>query len=322
MSNSWKDFLAFSQKEQVGITVLLAILLLLIILNPLIPKMIKKDKMDMEQFREEVEAFVNEKKKRDSMEKIQVTKPAYTAKAQKDLQTFLKSPFYFDPNTVSEDSLKMTGISEYAARNIVNYRKKGGKFRGPEDLKKIYGMKSEWYENLRLYIRIKEEDLSKAEEDKTHTASEVQKDPIIIFTPEKESIYLELNAADTSDLVQCTGIGPSFAGRIVAYRKLLGGYSNKGQLLEVTGMDSARYFMFRDQVWVDPELVVKMNINSVEFKEMLRHPYFEFYLVKAIFNYRDGKKIIDSVGELRVLPEMYPELFEKISPYLEAQVKD
>jgi len=38
-----------------------------------------------------------------------------------------------------------------------------------------------------------------------------------------------------------------------------------------------------------------MDLNSVTFKEMLRHPYFEYYLVKAIFNYKDRIRTFDSV---------------------------
>ena len=84
-------------------------------------------------------------------------------------------------------------------------------------------------------------------------------------------------------------------------------------------MDSIRYNQFRDQVTIDQLLVKKIDLNAVAFKELLRHPYFEYYLVKAIFNFKDEIKAFDSVGQLQSIPVMYEELYEKIAPYLEVK---
>jgi len=62
-----------------------------------------------------------------------------------------------------------------------------------------------------------------------------------------------------------------------------------------------------------------MEMNSVTFKEMVRHPYFEYYLVKAIFNYKDRIRTFDSVEQVKQIDNIYPELFDKIKPYLEAR---
>jgi DNA uptake protein ComE-like DNA-binding protein len=94
------------------------------------------------------------------------------------------------------------------------------------------------------------------------------------------------------------------------------------QLLEIRGMDSVRFNQFSHQLTADPGLVRKIDINSITFKELLRHPYFEYYLVKAIFSYKDEIKAFDSVGQLRSLPVMYEELFEKISPYIQISNSD
>jgi competence protein ComEA len=48
-----------------------------------------------------------------------------------------------------------------------------------------------------------------------------------VFTP------VELNSADSTDLVELYGIGPVFANRILKYRDLLGGFYSVNQLLEV-----------------------------------------------------------------------------------------
>ena len=52
---------------------------------------------------------------------------------------------------------------------------------------------------------------------------------------------LDLNTADTLDLIKVPGIGPSYARRIWKYRQMLGGFYAKEQLQEVYGMDRERY---------------------------------------------------------------------------------
>jgi DNA uptake protein ComE-like DNA-binding protein len=153
-------------------------------------------------------------------------------------------------------------------------------------------------------------------------AKEIRKNsPVIAHSHEikeqRDSLLIELNQADSAELTLCTGIGPSFSRRIILYRKMLGGFYDRNQLLEVYGMDSVRFQGFQHQVTVNPNLVRKMDLDSVSFKELLSHPYFEFYLVKAIFNYKGKKKGLDSLAQLKSMPEIYPSLYDKISPYLE-----
>ena len=47
---------------------------------------------------------------------------------------FKKQRFPFDPNTVSFDSILLLGFSKFAAKNLVNFRSKGGKIK---DLQKL-----------------------------------------------------------------------------------------------------------------------------------------------------------------------------------------
>lgn len=100
-------------------------------------------------------------------------------------------------------------------------------------------------------------------------------------------IVLELNSADSTDLLSLYGIGKVFSRRIIKYRSLLGGYYTPEQLLEVYGMDSSRYLGFHNKIRVDTNLIRKINLTTVEFKELLRHPYVSYDMVKSFVNYRD-----------------------------------
>ena len=62
--------------------------------------------------------------------------------------------FNFDPNTVSQADLLKLGFTEKQAGNLVNYRENGGKFRVPDDLRKLYGMRTMQFKILKPYIAI------------------------------------------------------------------------------------------------------------------------------------------------------------------------
>ena len=127
---------------------------------------------------------------------------------------------------------------------------------------------------------------------------------------------IELNSADSLELLKLKGIGPAYSSRIIKYRQRLGGFYLAGQLMEVNGMDTVRFNQFKNQVTVNPALIRKININQVSFKDLLRHPYFEYYLVKAIFQKKDEIRAFDSIEQLKSLPVMYDELYEKIFHYV------
>ncbi len=134
--------------------------------------------------------------------------------------------------------------------------------------------------------------------------------------PSKPLLRLDLNAADTLDLQQLRGIGPGYARRIVQYRNRLGGYVDKRQLLEVFGMDSARYATIEPNLFVHPDSVVKIELNQVPFKELMRHPYFPFAAAKNIILYRQKNKMIRSVDELKEIPGVTDSLFRRMVRYI------
>jgi DNA uptake protein ComE-like DNA-binding protein len=132
-------------------------------------------------------------------------------------------------------------------------------------------------------------------------------------------ILIELNTADTNDLVRLRGIGPFYAKRIIKYRKLLRGYYCKEQLLEVYGMDSSRFELFKNNISINADKIDKININKVEFKQLLQHPYFDYELVKSIFRYKDQQGKFKSIEELKKVNQVNDSLFQRISWYLEVE---
>jgi DNA uptake protein ComE-like DNA-binding protein len=204
---------------------------------------------------------------------------------------------FFDPNTASEEELEHFGFSSYQSNNIVSYRNSGGTYRQPEDLLKIYGLDSATYKRIYPYVKI-------------DVRAEPEKE-----VPE-ELFIIELNSADTSDLIQLKGIGSVYASRILKYRDLLGGFCNVNQLMEVYGFSEELFATVKPAVTVDTTAIKPIRINYAEFSELIRHPYFDKSNVNAILNEKDKNGPIKKLADLEALESVDAEFIDKIRPYV------
>lgn len=97
---------------------------------------------------------------------------------------------------------------------------------------------------------------------------------------------IELNKADTIDLIRLRGVGPSMARRIWLYRNRLGGFVHLGQLLEVYGMDSVTYEVVLRYVTLETSGVRQMSINNADVEVLSNHPYVGWSLARRMVAYR------------------------------------
>ena len=138
------------------------------------------------------------------------------------------------------------------------------------------------------------------------------------FPPQEklaEGETISLNEPDTAQWKKIPGIGRAYASRIVKYRNLLGGFASVDQLREVYGIDDALFTKIAPYIQPDGNFD-KILINQLEFKEMLKHPYLNYKQVKAIFDLRNRKGKIQSIGELSFLDEFTSGDIERLKPYL------
>ena len=110
---------------------------------------------------------------------------------------------------------------------------------------------------------------------------------------------LDLNTADSTALLALPQIGSTMSSRIHRYRDRLGGFVALEQLFEVKGMDTARFETIRPYILLENHEIRKLNVNSDEFKVLLRHPYLEYEQVKAIVNYRERRGLIKQWSQLQ-----------------------
>ena len=217
--------------------------------------------------------------------------------------------FYFDPNSIPSLDWQKLGLSPKQAQAILNYRAKGGVFRLPSDLKKMYTISPKLYQQLEPYVQIVPEEKA-VDRPADHRDRPAQNFPV------KEKVVVELNTADTLELDRIHGIGKVFARRIVSYRERIGGFYKKEQLMEVFGIDSLKYEEIKGQVTVDPALLRKININTASAADFNRHPYLRYQQVNAVIAYRKQHGNYSNIADLNKVVILTPELIEKLAPYL------
>ena len=130
----------------------------------------------------------------------------------------------------------------------------------------------------------------------------------------------DINKATAKDLQTISGIGPSFSNRIIKYRSKLQGFSFNNQLYEVWGLekDVAEKVLATFKILAKPN-IIKRNVNTVSFKELLKNPYIDYELCKKIFNYRDEVAELQHISELKNIKDFPLDKYDRIVLYLVAE---
>ncbi len=216
------------------------------------------------------------------------------AKKKKAFKAIKKPVFLsqFNPNTLSLWGWDSLGVDKKIAQRIQKYIAKGGKFRTPDDLSKIYGLKPTTFQRLKPYILIPKE-------------------------APKPIILIDLNKADTTSLKRINGIGSKLSARIVAYRKKIGGFVSKNQIKEVYGI-AKRYKKIATQITIDTTNVVirKIDINSASEWQLQKHPYITKRMAKDIVRYRKRRGNYSAIDDLKNKHLLPSAIYEKVKYYL------
>ena len=239
-------------------------------------------------------------------EKEQPSERQYTTykKKEENIPVILAS---FNPNTTDSITFRRLGLPAWMAKNILHYRAKGGKFRKPEDFKKVYGMTEEQYSALLPYIHIPPED----------TVHHIPQLYIAQNVPMKNIKYepgtiLDLNRADTTELKKIPGIGSGIARLIVGYRQRLGGFYQIEQLKDI----NLNIQQLRAWFSIDPANVHRINLNRISVDRLRSHPYINFYQAKAIVEYRKKKGSLTSLKPFSLYEEFTETDLERIGHYV------
>ncbi len=228
------------------------------------------------------------------------------------------SLFYFNPNTISEDSLLMLGLPERTVKAMLNYRQKGGRFKNAEQLSKIYTLTEEDYNRIAPFVSIE-----KQERQQQFSTNDYSNKESFRFKPDsvkrpykKSAAIIELNLTDTIQLVQIRGIGPYRAKKIVEYRDALGGFIKIDQLLEIYKIDHSVLDQIEPYISIDSNLVIKMNINKVSLDRLKKHPYLRYSIANSLVNLRKAQGPYRTMKDLYRSDLMNDSIYKLIRPYI------
>lgn len=220
------------------------------------------------------------------------------------------SLFYFDPNTLSPEQWKKLGLKDKTILTIQKYLSKGGRFRKPEDIRKIWGIPPALADKLVSYVAIKDTEGNGKE---SFTAKVVKEHN---ETPRHQAIAADINLADSARFEQLPGIGPKLAARIVAFRSKLGGFYAVEQVAETFGLPDSVYRQIFPMLVLSGTEVQKININQATPEILKAHPYIRYPLANAIVQYRKQNGSFKTVEDIKKIMMVDEILYRKIAPYL------
>ncbi len=322
----WKkfvnDYLSFTKKDRIGVIVLVT-LIFIVVLLPYIWPAKKVAALPVAEI-EKVKLLNARLSKTDqaSQKDEETGTYNYPAKKYYSKENYTKEkppPFYFDPNTLDTDGWKRLGLRDKTAATIQNFISKGGKFRKPEDLGKIYGLFKDDYERLLPYVQIKNEKVFEQKNDEYKKEYVATDKPAY---PPRKTVSLkviDINNADTTAFIALPGIGSKLAARIVNFRDKLGGFYAVQQVAETFGLPDSTFTKIKDLLQCNQPKVQQININTADANTLKQHPYLRWNLANAIVQYRNQHGNFKSVEDLQLIAIITPEIFQKIKSYLTAQ---
>ncbi len=189
--------------------------------------------------------------------------------------------FRFDPNTASIDDLMRLGFTQKQAQSIDNYRRKGGRFRRRSDFAKSYVVEDSVFRRLEKYIDIPK---------------------------------IDINSADSVTFMSLPGIGKFFAGKMVSYRKELGGYSYPEQLMDIWHFDQEKFDNLKDLIRLDTAATPAYSLWTLSEKELATHPYIGKRAARSIVIFRENSPKNDwTVANLQKAGIIAPDKASKLA---------
>ena len=284
MKRTWKDYFIFSKKERVAIGLILVAMACFLLLPYFYAVNQQQPEIDPA-----LKSFF-ENRQNDSLnagyqrqEKTMGNADANRAAAHK--------LFFFDPNTISVEGWIQLGLRPATAKTIQHYLAKGGRFRKPEDIRKIWGIRQEQADRLIPFVQLNALRFSAAEK--------------MILTTEKKQQFtaksqpLDINQAAVEDWQLLPGIGPVLANRIVQYRDRMGGFSTVLQLKKVFGITDTLLQQLAPFLQVNLNTLPKLDLNKVSITMLSERTGISPAVARGILIYRQQNGPFQSVEDLK-----------------------
>ncbi len=127
---------------------------------------------------------------------------------------------------------------------------------------------------------------------------------------------IEINTADTAQLMLLKGVGGYFAKRIIKYRDRLGGFFNVSQIKEIYNFPVELADQIAPQLSFNQSFIKKININSVVDSILDNHPYISRIEAKTLVAYRNKHGPFGNCDDLLKSITIQKEVSDRLCPYL------
>ena len=305
--------LIFSKKNRIGVLVLLIVIVAVFIstkyIYPLIIKAESVENADITAATDSLLVKQNDDNKKSNAYKDYNADEGYQSYSKKNYNnTFTGTMFYFDPNTLDASGWQKFGIKDKTIASMQKYIAKGGRFREPEDLRKVWGLRDDEKERLIPYVRIA------VVEQPTYTKN---------YTPYEKKTYekkiiamIDINVGDSAAFDELPGIGGGYSRRIINFRNRLGGFYKVEQIAETFGLPDSVFQKIKPLLKISGNDVKKINVNTAKEEELKAHPYIRWQLAKVIAEYKKQHGDFKTLQDLKKIMLINEETYNKISPYL------
>lgn len=281
-----KFYLGFTKRESKGFLLIMPTLIVLYFIPIFYQRCVNiSHEQEYEQYLQEAQSYL-------------ASQPTIAAQPFEEIDEVLIPKF--NPNNVDKDFLLKLGLDEKTASNWEKYARSGAHFRTWEDLKKVYGL------DETVLLKFKDQMIF----DTVPTKKEYRRPsgPAMAKIPFSE--------ADSITLQIVPGIGGVMAGRIIKFRENLGGLHDKGQLMDVYGVDEELAHRIFEHFTFDPGISRQLNVNALQLSELAQHPYITYAQAKVIIAYRDQHGQYKRGEDLLNIKIFTKEWLEKLEPYL------
>lgn len=227
MKNLFKAYNSYTRTERLGIVALLVLLVVLIIVRVTMhfwvrPEFNTEEGLKMSAAWDAIQSDSNA-----NQASAPVPLPGVYAdtvsKHGEAIQLPAASLFPFDPNALDSAGFIKLGLRAKTVSILLHWRAKGKKFYRKEDLQPLYTLSAEEYARLEPYIRI------------SNAASQ----------------KIDLNKADSLQLIALRGIGAKLAHRILERRRSVGRFERVEQLQDIYPFPDSTIQQLKAQLYAE-----------------------------------------------------------------------
>ncbi|RFM29786.1 helix-hairpin-helix domain-containing protein [Deminuibacter soli] len=283
-NNQWKALFRFSKRERAGLLVLLCCFAVILVLprfyNGVTPVL-----------------------QIDTAAEQQLLSSATTVGTTDTAAVLPAQLFRFDPNTLPAQGWQQLGLKPRTIQTILHYRGKGGLFKKPQDLLKLYGLSPAAAARLMPFVSIDTTLFHTAWHNNGNTRF-AQPQPV------------DVNTADTAQWAALPGIGPVLAARIVQQREAQGGFVSIEQVGQVYGVADSLYKHLQPWLRLQTPGTGKTNINTATLAQLKSNPHLPPDVAAAILLYRQQHGPYRQVTDVQQIVFINAALFQKIAPYI------